>query len=124
MIRKIVWIGAISAFSVACSSGDSEGNNDETCTGKCDGNATWIKENLGERTDPIAQYLREVSDVDEEGIMEVDIQDLQLGLSEVMECDVAEAANFVISDQLIVGEDFDPFPRLVSTVCSLSLIHI
>lgn len=92
-------------------------NNGDCVGGKCDSTGKWVEENLADRNDPIANFLRtQAEELDEnDGALEIDYQRIQFGVAEVLGCGNETAANYIISDELVVGSTF---PRLVGTVCS------
>ena len=114
-------IAALGVFLAAgCGSEASvpdEAANSVSCEGgKCDSADGWIGEMLSGREDPIAQWLRTQTELnDTNGILTSDYQRMQFGVAEVQGCTNESATNFIISDPLIV--ESRPFPRLVGTVC-------
>lgn len=88
---------------------------DNGCTGKCDG-VDDIAAALEDRDDAIARFLRSDTDIDVEGLFTGDFKSLVFGVSAVQGCPDDQIHTYVVADDLITGGD--PFPRLISTVCS------
>ncbi len=76
---------------------------------KCDGFTSNLDE-LTERNDPIATYLKGIG-VPESLEMSLTYQDVLFGVAEVMGCPRESVSVFAVSDDLISGS---PLPRLVS----------
>ncbi len=104
---------------VGCGSDSSDGTQNNNSAnnannGKGDFASSWAEEFLSGREDPIAKFFQQ-EDIDDSGVLQVKLRDLQLGVAEIQGCDVASVQSYIISDALIQDR---PFPRLVSTVCS------
>jgi hypothetical protein len=96
----------------ACSDGQGAEDN---CFGKCDGLGSGVHNALSERTDPIARYLMSAG-IDDEGFIDADFGDVLFGLAEIQGCAQDSIKTFLVSDDLITGDE--AFPRLVSVSCS------
>lgn len=87
----------------------------QTCNGgKCDAAGDAFT-GLDGRNDPIAKYLREAG-IDDNGVVSADYGSVILGVAAAQGCSADTWRTFVISDPLVTTSD--PFPRLISTVCS------
>jgi subtilisin-like proprotein convertase family protein len=98
----------LSTISCSSDAGDSD------CTGdKCDVLVDFDSRLEG-RSDPIADFLRTL-DVDDQSRVEADFGTFAEGIAIAQGCGEESWKSFVISDAIVVGENF---PRVVSTVCS------
>lgn len=96
--------------TISCA--DDSGAND--CVGdKCDVLADFGSR-LDGREDPIAKFLRTL-DVSSNSRVTADFGTFAAGIAEMQGCGEASWKSFIISDAIVVG---DNFPRVVSTVCS------
>lgn len=85
------------------------------CTGKCDG-ADDVSATLEGREDPIARFLRAETDIDSDGVFSGDYKSVLFGVSALQKCPDDQIHTYVVADDLLTGGE--PFPRLISTVCS------
>jgi hypothetical protein len=104
---------AIAALLVgpACAADATDG---APCSGKCDG-AGDLADALDGRGDPVARWIREQT-VASNGSIKADFEDILGGVRELQGCAESSLRTFVVSDDLITGEE--PFPRLVSVACA------
>src|ERR1051325_1455734 len=130
MIRS----SAISILLLAASAcGTSAPDDGEICeAGHCDG--LPFAEQLKGRQDPIAQFLRGLSDkkligddaiLDAEDLKKIDSSadplfyaKLTAGIAAVQGCKAESLITYVLSDDLIAGTPDGVYPRIVSTLCS------
>jgi hypothetical protein len=107
----VVWMVALSG--IGCDPA-GPGDRDE-CEGggKCDA-AGSVRSTLEGNDDPIARWLLG-SSMDEDGRLDIDYLGAVAGVADQIGCSMSSMQTFVLSDDLVMGE---PFPRLVSTLCS------
>lgn len=113
MSRTTIRLGALVAATLA-GCGLAAGRDDGHCSGKCDG-IDDVAGALSERDDPIARFLRS-TDIDAAGLFTGDYRSVLFGVSALQGCPDSQIHTYVVADDLITGGE--PFPRLISTVCS------
>jgi hypothetical protein len=108
---------ALGLLSAGCGADDEGTSDSSSCNGgKCDAADDNVLDVLAERNDPIAVFLRDV--VDEQGHFEIEYIDMLERIAGQEGCDRSSIDAYVISDELVVAEGEEAFPRVVSTVCS------
>ncbi|MEM6990193.1 MAG: hypothetical protein AAF721_06845, partial [Myxococcota bacterium] len=129
LATALTGLAGVSLALGACNDSGSDGGGGDgaVCIGaKCD-NAEPVDEpepsgeqtnfdGLREFSDPIAVWL--VDNVDDNGVVTADYLDMLTEVAKIQGCEQSTIDSYVISDELLVGEGEQPFPRIVNTVCS------
>jgi hypothetical protein len=101
------------AASVAAACTVAPAGPGDCADGKCD--EAGVNSQLAGRADPIARYLSGTP-IDDAGVVAADYRAVLFGIAAQEGCGMDTIRTFVVSDDLVTGGE--PFPRIVSTICS------